>query len=197
MIVLVLSYAVIKAIDVYERKNPVINILTLPNGLTPEQASINIQQSRFRIAFGIEDVRKKTLKDDERYVRYIVRHYGKIDGKPFQRILPVHNCTASEMSEFFPISSHSEREFDQRIEDGVYRAYCVDWDKELNIKGQNGDKNVEKFEVIFSPCNYIHTSHNYKDRPVPENCIADLDEQKKYLNNIQLTLLFNNQEFNQ
>ena len=167
IIALVLSYAVIKGIDLYEKKNPIINTVTLPQGLTAEQGSVNLQQSGFRIAFGIEDPQKKKLKDDERYVRYIVRHYGKIDGKSFQRILPTHRCTASEMSEFYPISEKYKEFFNRRIENDVYRAYCVEWDKALNISS-NGRRNYERFEVIFAPCNLIYTAAKYNDdRPVP------------------------------
>ena len=56
------------------------------------------------MAFAFEDVQNQTLKDDERYVRYVVKHYGTVDGKKFQRLLPFHRCTASETSEFFPFS---------------------------------------------------------------------------------------------
>ena len=91
--------------------------------------------SKFRLAFAFEGLNNKTLKDDERYVRYVVRHYGKIDGKNFQRLLPIHRCTALETSEFFPISSDNANSFKRRIKDGVFEGFCIDWDKDLNISG--------------------------------------------------------------
>ena len=57
-------YAVIKANDVYERNNPIVNILTLPGGLDTEEGSINVRESNFRMAFALEANSGKYLLDD-------------------------------------------------------------------------------------------------------------------------------------
>ena len=64
---MVVMYASLKATDVYERRNPIVNILNLPDALDEDSKEINMRDSNFRIAFALEKASKP--RDDEKYVR--------------------------------------------------------------------------------------------------------------------------------
>ena len=55
--------------------------------------------------------------------------------------------------------------------------FCIDWndDDPIEIGGRPQDEDYTRFEVIFLPCNYIHTMLNYTEDSISPECIADLD----------------------
>ena len=75
--------------------------------------------------------------------------------------------------------------------------YCIDYDDSIKIAGTGYSLDYEKLEVVFAPCNYLHSTAGYLDRPVPDTCIGDLEKQLEYLGNMQITVLYNDEEFNQ
>ena len=82
IVVMVLLYAGLKAMDVIERRNPIINILSLPDAVGDDDA-VNVKESTFRMAFSLENSVSKVVLDDERYIRWVIRHYGQRDGARF------------------------------------------------------------------------------------------------------------------
>mmetsp|Transcript_2845 Transcript_2845/g.3879 ORF Transcript_2845/g.3879 Transcript_2845/m.3879 type:complete len:119 (+) Transcript_2845:131-487(+) len=101
------------------------------------------------------------------------------------------------MKEFYPVHSDWQHSVDRRTKNSVINLYCLDWDQDINIKGLGSSNENEKIEVIFAPCNYLHNSYGWVDRPVPADCVADFDKMKEYMGNIQLTVLYNDEEFDQ
>ena len=66
--------------------------------------SINLSERNFRIAVTIEDYfAPKKLKNDERYVKWIFRLYGKTNGIFYQHMLSYHKCTDEDYNEFYPV----------------------------------------------------------------------------------------------
>ena len=57
----------------------------------------------FRIAFTVEGYIDKKRKDDPRFVKYLVRLYGKKEGKRFEWLVPYHECTKEDFELFDPI----------------------------------------------------------------------------------------------
>ena len=55
----------------------------------------------------------------------------------------------------------------------------------------------QRFEYVLVPCNYVHAEIGPTDDKVAEECIADRDEQMKYLGNMRLVIYTTEQEFNQ
>ena len=51
------------------------------------------------------------------------------------------------------------------------------------------------FDLV--PCNYVHSEFGYTGDSISEDCVADLDEQLKYLGSIYFKLLVNKSGFNQ
>ena len=109
-----------------------------------------------------------------------MRVYGRRDGESFQDILPIHKCTAEDMEEFYPIATQWQRSYNNRKVNGIYSSFCVDWSN-VDIQAKSSATSYSKFEVIFAPCNYMHTSYGYKDEPVSAECVRDLEKQKAYL----------------
>ena len=70
--VLVLIYATIKFIDLYNRNNPVINENIIKNYYGNEDV-INLYENGFRMAFAIEGYYDQKLKDDPEYVKLLAR----------------------------------------------------------------------------------------------------------------------------
>ena len=44
---------------------------------------------------------------------------------------------------------------------------------DLELYGDENNKNFMKLEVLFLPCNYLHTYLGYKDDSIHPDCIAD------------------------
>ena len=47
----------------------------------------------FRIAFTFEGYLSREIKNDPRYVKYLVRIFGIHEGEEYEHILPYHLCT--------------------------------------------------------------------------------------------------------
>ena len=68
-----------------------------------ENEVYNLNEADFRIAFAMEGFAERDLKIDSRYVKYIVRMYGKKNNVPYEHILPYHECTDEDYDQFYPI----------------------------------------------------------------------------------------------
>lgn len=174
--IIIALYAGTKAHELVFKANPTVNAINQPNSIDKEEV-INLGDSTFRFAFQLEGLSKQFVaKDDPKYTRMVVRHFGRRDNKSFQNILPIHKCTLADMEAFYPVSEEWERSFTRRQVDGVFDSFCIDWDT-VGIQAKLSATEYEKFEVIFAPCNYMHTSYGYQDLPVSEDCVQDLERQ--------------------
>ena len=71
---------------------------------------MNLQENGVRFAFGIEGFLDKELKDDPRYVKWIVRTFTKVGiDKKTERILPYHRCTEEDFDRFHEPAPSSAR----------------------------------------------------------------------------------------
>ena len=61
--------------------------------------------------------------------------------------------------------------------------YCVDWkeDEPFELFGTYEEDDYQRFDAILTPCNYLHTMHDYQGDSVSPECVGDLTEQVKYL----------------
>ena len=102
----VFMYSMIKLGHLVTKHNP--NISTFYKDNEMYGISLNLNERKFRFAFTVESYRQpKEQKNDPRYVKYLVRYYGKRKGKEFQRILPYHKCTEDDYKEFYPVKKES------------------------------------------------------------------------------------------
>ena len=63
---------------------------------------MNVRDADMRFAFGVEGWLDRELKDDQRYVKMLVRQFGRLDGKKYERILPHRKCRPEDYEEFAP-----------------------------------------------------------------------------------------------
>ena len=90
----VLLYALVRFEHMMSKHNPNINdyYVDVKQGHEADLNDIN-----FRIAFTVEDYQSPhRLKDDERFVRWVFRLYGKKDNVAFEKNLPYHKCTTAD-----------------------------------------------------------------------------------------------------
>ena len=89
-------YAGIRFEHLVERKNPVMSQYYKENYYGSGEG-IDLYERNIRLAFSVEPVfGTKVMKNDPRYVKWLVRYAGKRDGKDFQRILPHYKCTEED-----------------------------------------------------------------------------------------------------
>ena len=53
--------------------------------------------------------------------------------------------------------------------------FCVDLD-ELSIYGNERNLNYQRIELLFVPCNYLHTHLGYEGDSIDPACVADLNK---------------------
>ena len=151
--VVVLLYATVKFVHLTEKHNPGLAayLIERPSSL---QTPFNLNLLNSRIAFAFVGYNERDLKDDPRYVRWIVRHTGKADGERWERILPYHKCTAEDYSTFYPTVKAQEPNLN-KIKDSLL---CIDWDDKnpYLAYGALSDPDWARLEAILVPCNYIH-----------------------------------------
>ena len=94
-------YTSLKVLHLQGKENPNISTFVRENALTSEYQFEPLKND-FRIAFSVEGFRDKQLKNDPRYVKWIVRLYGKRDDVEYERILSHHLCTDADYDEFYP-----------------------------------------------------------------------------------------------
>ena len=102
--VVVLLYASIKFIHLKDRHNPGIAsyLIERPSNL---ENPLNLNAMNARIAFAFLGYSDQQLKDDPRFVKWIVRVVGKKDGERYERIVPYRSCTEDDIAGFYPITS--------------------------------------------------------------------------------------------
>ena len=126
MILTIIAYGSNKAVELFKKNNPVVNVVNKPNAIN-EAEIINIGASDFRFSFGIEIKTGKIFADDPAFIRWRVRHFGRKNGEYFQNFLPFHKCTAEDMDQFYPISDQWARSYTRRLDDqGIFQSYCID-----------------------------------------------------------------------
>ena len=182
-------YSALKMVHLTQKHNPNISELYELDYYDQEE-KLNLSEIDFKLAFTIEGFLDELRKDDPRYVKYTVRTYGKRDGIKYEKIIPYHKCTEEDWALFAPPDKSS---FDtiQLIKENPERGmFCFDYGEDYQIYGNERNQNYQRVEVIFSPCNYVHTESGYEDDSVQPECIPELDKQIEYLGSINILLYY-------
>ena len=78
-----LTYASLKSSHMLSKQNPMISEIRERN-FFDYQTKLDLTQINFKMAFSVEGYLDYELKDDPRYVKYIVRIYGKRNDTLYQ-----------------------------------------------------------------------------------------------------------------
>ena len=117
-------YAVIKFNELITRASPVIVEQTIDDAVD----RINLNEANFQMSFTIDGVfDERERKDDERYVRTFVELQIKYaNGESNHRLVPYHECTAEDFSNFYPLEERYNYDFD-KINSREKGWLCIDW----------------------------------------------------------------------
>ena len=144
------------------------------------------------MAFSVTGTVDGQVKNDPRYVKFMVRVFGKKDGVPHEKILDYHVCTAEELYLFGDSSRESIAPLNDFIQDEKKHLYCLDWDQlnesEVSIWGIENDNNYQRWEFALLPCNYVHTQLGDIGDSVHPECIPDHQKQMDYLGNMLVSM---------
>ena len=172
--IIVLAYGTTKFFQLLTKANPNVSSYVVPDAFdfTDE---LNLNENNFRIAFAVEGARSKDLKIDPKYVKWIVRTYGKKDGKEFEKILPYHRCTNEDIAEFDDIIVSSKTLLEQMQEAEDRGFLCLDWndDEPYSIYGHYKDADYQRIEATLAPCNYIHDYISDVGDTIHPECVFD------------------------
>ena len=93
-------FALQKFQHLLQRRNPSINYRTEFNEL--HDASFDLGQPDFQIAFGLESRYNHSILNDPRYVRWGVRLYTAENGPDTTRSVRLRPCTEADYEKFYP-----------------------------------------------------------------------------------------------
>jgi hypothetical protein len=191
IILLVLGYGAIKAIQLAGRQNPKVNTFKVANNY-PGREMIDLNEIKFRAAFSVENYWDRRMIDDPRYVKTLMRLIGTRGGERYEKILPHHKCTEADYAEFYPAHTNSEDQLKAMQSDENRGLYCVDeWDDDMFAGGEEEASEYQRLDFAVVPCNYIHYEFGDVGDTISEDCIADLDAQIAYMGPIQMILYLN------
>ena len=124
---ILLFYASVKFVHLVTRHNPDISSHT-QSFFFDSSKSVDLVASDVRVAFGIEGFLDSETKDDARFVKYVVRTFGKKDGVFYEHLLDYHICSAEELDRFGEPAADSTVIKYYRSVDSKKRLFCLDWD---------------------------------------------------------------------
>ena len=153
---IMLTYSTIKFVQLTEKHNP--NISQFMEKFHHDyNTQMDLNEINFRLAFSVEGYHTRKIKDDERYVKYLVRIYGKKNGREYDYLINYHKCKVEDWNKF-PPTAKSQSEVVNRIkEDGERGMYCLDYESDdLVIYGDETNSNFQRLEILLLPCNYLH-----------------------------------------
>ena len=130
----------------------------------------------FRVAFTVEGYHSREMKDDHRFVKYLVRIFGRHKGEEYERLLNFHKCTENDWKYFAPPSSTSKDSWEEIKINKKRGMFCIDFDEGEDIKIYGNERNDEyqRVEIVLVPCNYLHTHLGHKGDSIHPDCVRDL-----------------------
>ena len=186
--VVMLIYATIKAIQMYEHHNPQVSQYT-EKTVFDFNEKLDLNEINFRLAFTVEGYHSREQKNDPRYVKYLVRIFGIHNGKEYERFIPFHNCTEEDWEQFPPVQKASADAISAIRSDPKRGMFCLDWDsQDILIYGNERNDEYQRIELVMTPCNYLHTHLGYKGDQIHPECVEDLDVQTEYLGPLDFVL---------
>ena len=102
-ITLVILFASVKFIELESRSGYQISSHDQLYLSTRENPA-NFSELDFKVAVSFEGYRDQEFKLDSSFVKWIIRMVGSRDGKEYEKILPYHRCTESDLYSFYAIN---------------------------------------------------------------------------------------------
>ena len=128
VMMLVLMYSALKFKQLTNRTNPNISRF-LERDAIDSTTKFNLLDVGFHFAFGVEGFLDREMKNDPRYVKLLVRFVQNVNGKPVDKVLPFHKCTAKDWAKFAPPSTDSVDLLNKFKTEPDRYLFCIDWEK--------------------------------------------------------------------
>lgn len=196
IILCTLAYSAIKMNELIAGDNPSIVEFFVPDHYSKQQR-VRPGDFGFRIAFSVEGYQDQRRKDDPRYTKWLTRLYGTQGGQEFEKVLQYHDCDEKDYAQFYPAASKAESRLEAIRSSEERGLICIDWGEDIELYGEEGNADYQRFEIVLVPCNYLHQELGYKGDSISPECIADMAQQQEYLGPLNVLLFFNDEEFDQ
>ena len=128
ILVILLSYGTLKIFHLVTKHNANVTIVE-DLDVFDFTETLNLNEINFRFAFSVVGYHSREIKNDPRYVKYLVRIFGKKEGKEYERLLPYRLCTDSDWDEFYPPSRAFADGIKNIRDDPKQGMLCVDWNE--------------------------------------------------------------------
>ena len=158
-----------------DKHNPFISEMTEKN-IFDYTTRLNLNKVNFKMAFSVEGYLDKQVKDDQKYVKYIVRIFGKKDDVEYQQNIPFHKCTEDDWDQFLDPAMGMEDQILAVKTNPKRNMFCINEFENFVIYGNEKNTEYQRFEVVLVPCNYLNTQFGYTGDSINPECIADLDK---------------------
>ena len=135
IVIIMLIYGSIKIIQLITFHNP--NVTEhLEKTVFDSSEQLDLNKIGFKLAFSVTGYHSRELKNDPRYVKYLVRIFGIKDGKEYEKFIPYHKCEEKDWAEFPPASKASSYAIEDIKKDPKRGMFCLDWSaQELLLYG--------------------------------------------------------------
>lgn len=140
VVIVLLTYGALKFSQMLSKHNPFISEITERNFFDYE-TSLDLNEIKFKMAFSIEGYLDNEIRDDHRYVKYIVRTFGKRKDVKYQEMIPFHKCTEEDWHKFFKPANGVEDQISLIRNNPKRGMYCLDDYENYLIYGN--EKNSE------------------------------------------------------
>ena len=126
------------------RENPQISSY-IERYVIPPDEEFYFVKNGFYFAFGVEGYHDGLPRDDPRYVKMFLRHFGKKDnGEEYEELLPYRKCNAGDYANMVYSIPSSRAWVEQYRTDPKKSLNCIDWEtvgNDIVIWGSSESKN--------------------------------------------------------
>ena len=173
IIVIILVYSSMKLIQLFDRHTPTVSQV-LDKNVFDYNEQINLNEIKFRVAFSVEGYHSREMKNDPKYVKYLVRIFGKKGGVEYETFIPYQKCTEEDWAEFPKPNAASSDSWADIKENPKRGMFCLDWTEDQLLYGNEKNEEYQRIELVITPCNYLHTHLGYEGDSIHPDCIPDL-----------------------
>ena len=96
IVAVIIFYTSVKFVHLTSRHNPSTSSMRQSYFYDSEK-QVDLVQEGLRVAFGVEGYLDGETKDDPRFVKYLVRIFGKRNGTEYEHKLDYHTCSSEEL----------------------------------------------------------------------------------------------------
>ena len=153
MLYLTFLFASTKLVHMFERRNPTVNTYLRKDAFSNEKR-LALNDSKFMMAFALEDYFSGDIIDDPRYTKWHASFKTYTDGEITAREVPIFKCRKEDIAKFYTIDNRSSRKVESILSDSAKYLYCIDWEQaQIELFGIEATGNFAHFEIAITPCN--------------------------------------------